>query len=202
MKLPLPYISQSQFWLFNNDPEEYYQQYYVARRQQPTKKMIFGSIFQEAWCDKAYNYKKKLRQAGFTPDYERVIKTALEHPNTLRLPKSQTEKRFKVQGMGLKHPILAILDGFDKANKHIIENKMGIVWNQQRVDEATQVTWYALSCYLEFGFIPRLTLQSFNSRNGQVAVIKTKRTKEDFKFLIEAINDMHDRIIAGDFQEA
>ena len=203
MNLPLPYISHSQFWLFNHDPEKYYQQYYVSRLDQATKPMIFGKIFQEAWCDRGYNYPKKLRKAGFTPDYVRIIKTAFDHPKMIRFPKIQTEKQYRAIGMGLKHPILGIFDGFKLKDRWLLENKTGkALWTQERTDDATQITWYALICYLEFGFMPkRLTLQSISSRNGQVVVHETKRDKEDFKFLIDAINEMHDRIVDGDFNK-
>lgn len=201
MKLPATYISYSQWWLFTNKPKEYYQQYYVAKLDKPTPKMILGTIFQEAWCDKAYNYKKALKKHGFTREQERVIETALNHPQTIRIPKAQTEITFVIKGMGLKYPIMVKADGFVKKDKHLIENKMGRIWTKEEVETAPQLTWYALGVFLKEGFIPELTLQSFNSRNGIPTVWKTKRTKEDFKFLIESINDMHDSIVSGDFLE-
>ncbi len=201
MKLPRPYLSHSQFWLFNHDPEEYYKQYYIARIDKPTPKMVLGKLFQEAWSDRAFNYIKALKKAGFNSDQARIFKFALEHPTTIRFPKNKTEKRLDGKGLGLKYPIMGYLDGFDKAKRHLVENKLGVVWTQDRADESTQITWYALLIYLNFKFIPkRNTLQSFNGRNGMPNLRETKRIKQDLKFLVEAINEMHDRILADDFR--
>lgn len=199
LKLPLPYISHSQLWLFENDPEEYYQQYFVARVDEPTEKMIFGKIFQEAWSDPKCNWRQKLKEAGFNGDKTRVIETALAHKETVRLPKSKTEKRITVKHPDVPYPLLAILDGKDDDRVLIVENKMGQVWKQDRVNTDAQLTWYILCYKLKHGKTPKLLLQSFNARNGIPTKYWVKRTQKDFDELITRINNMVTRIEAGDF---
>ena len=199
MKLPRPYLSYSQFYLYQNDPMEYYQQYYVCRVDEPTPKMLFGKIFQEAWCDKKYDYAKELKAAGFTANYERVIREALSHKSTVFLPKSMTEYRMLVKHPRLNYPVLSIFDGFRPSARLIVENKMGVVWTQERVDTDKQLTWYLLSCKLKLGFVPKMLLQSFNSNNGIPTQYWVKRYQFDFDKLIQDINTMVERLEAGDF---
>lgn len=202
LKLPLPYISHSQFWLFENDPMEYYQQYFVARVDEPTDKMIFGKIFQEAWSDPKYNWRKALKEAGFNGDKTRVIENALSHKETYRLPKSKTEIKLEIQHPDIAdYKLLGFLDGLEK-NKHTItENKMGAWWTEKTVKESTQITWYMMSYYVKYGKIPKLRLQSFNANNGIPHIFWAKRTKADFADLITRINNMITRIEAGDFEK-
>lgn len=199
-KLPLPYISHSQFYLFERDPMAYYEQYFIARVDNATPKMIFGKIFQEAWSDKKYNYKEELRKAGFTSDKERIIRTALSHPETFKLPKNKTEKKFSIRHPKIKdYDLLSILDGMEK-DKHVItENKMGVWWTEKMVQESTQITWYMMCYYIKYGKKPKVRLQSFNSNNGRPRIFPAKRTQKDFDNLIDRINAMIIRIEAGDF---
>lgn len=199
MKLPRPYISPSQFTLFWSDPRKYYLDYYFVRNDKPTVKMTFGTIFQLAWCDPAYDYVKALREAGYTPDYARVIRTALEHPATIKVPKRYTERKMRAKGLGLLHPALVILDGLKLEETMTVENKMGVVWNQKRCDEDVQLGFQDLVFYLKYGKAPKLALQSFNSRTGIPTVLYTRRTMAQRKALVRRINDMVTLIKAGDF---
>lgn len=201
LKLPKAYISHSQFVLFKRDPMAYYEQYFVAKIDEPTDKMSLGKIFQEAWCDPKYNYEKKLKEVGFNSDKTRVIKTALEHPATVKLPKNKTEKQFVVTSREIDYPILAQLDGLDANIKLIVENKFGQPWNQEKVSTDSQITWYLLCYKLQYNHLPKFLLQSFNSRNGIPNKFWAKRRKEDFDRLISEINGMVARIKAGDFEQ-
>lgn len=200
IKLPLPYLSYSAYWLYNKDPLGYYQQYFIARVEEPTEKMLLGKIFQEAWSDPAFDYEAELIKEGFTSNYARIVKTAIDHPQAVRLPKVLCEKKFQVQGRGLKYPILGIFDGFDKNMKLVVENKMGTPWRQDRVDTDEQLTWYTLICVIKFGFYPKIRLQSFNGRNGIPTIYNTKRSKAQVEALIRKINAVVERISAGDFE--
>lgn len=202
LKLPLDYISHSQFYLFMRDPMAYYEQYFVGRVDNATPKMIFGKIFQEAWSDKKYNYEKELYKNGFTSDKLRVIKTALSHPEAKNLPKNKTEKQITIKHPDIKrYKLLSIFDGLEK-DKHIItENKMGAWWTERTVQESTQITWYMMSYYIKYGVIPRLCLQSYNANNGFPRKFWAKRTKKDFDNLVIDINSMITRIEAGDFNK-
>jgi len=199
LKMPRPYVSPSQLMLFERDPMEYYQQYFVAKVDMATDKMTFGKIFQLAWCDKKYDYIKALKDAGFTSDYERVIKTALANPATIKMPKSKTETEITVKNDKMLWPMLCILDGFEPKLKTVIENKMGAWWSKKMVKESVQLTWQMMSVKMKYGFKPKLLLQSFNAKSGIPRLFVAKRTQADFDALIERVNNMVTKIQAGDF---
>lgn len=198
--MPLPYLSYSAFWLFQKDPMEYYKQYFICRVDEATPQMMLGKIFQEAWSDPKYDYVAALKEAGFTSDKARIIKTALENKDTLRLPKKKCEKKYTVQGMGLAYPIMGIFDGEDLDARLQIENKFGRHWNQAMADESKQITWYALVCYIKHGYIPKQVLQSFNSNNGQPKQFWTKRYMFDLDKLVIEINKMVEKVQRGEFE--
>ena len=200
LKLPKPYISPSQLMLFERDPMAYYEQYFVARIDAPTQKMTFGKIFQEAWCDKKYNYEKELQKHGFTSDKLRVIRTALSHPDTIKMAKSKTEKTITIKHPDIKdYKLLCILDGLDR--NEITENKMGVWWTEKTVQESVQLTWQMMSFYIKNKKMPKLRLQSFNANNGFPRIFWAKRTKADFDNLVLRINSMITKIESGDFEK-
>lgn len=199
--MPLPYISHSAWALFNRDPLEYFQQYFVGRVDKPTLKMSLGKIFQEAWCDPKYDYAKKLKELGVTGDYERIMRTALEHPHTVRLKKNQCEREYVVKGRGLKHPIMAVFDGEQDNAPVIIENKYGAVWSEKMARESKQLLWYSLTYLIKRGKMPKILLQSFNSRSGVPTQYWIKHTVYEVDILVTEINNVVDRIKAGDFEK-
>jgi len=201
LKMPCPYVSYSQLALFERDPMEYYQQYFVARVDYATDKMTFGKIFQEAWCDPKFDYTQALTKAGFTSDYVRVIKTALSHPDTIKMPKKYTEQKILVKTNKMLWPMIANLDGFSLALELMVENKMGVWWSEKQVKESDQLTWYIMSVKLQYGLIPRAVLQSFNSKNGIPKLHVVKRSQADFDALVQRVNNMVTRIEAGDFEK-
>lgn len=199
--MPLPYLSFSAFDLYQRDPIEFYQQYFVCRVDRATAKMTLGKIFQEAWSDPKYDYKKALKSAGFTSNYERIVRTALEHPRTVRLPKNKCEKKYIVKGRGLAYPIMGVFDGDDVGKKTIIENKFGAVWSQDTVTKHKQITWYMLVNKIKRGYMPKFLLQSYNAKNGIPKHYWAKRYEFDLDKLVQEINTMVARVQAGDFEK-
>lgn len=204
--MPKPYISWSQFWLYQNNPLEYYQQYFVCPIDRKSQKMTLGSIFQLSWCDSKYDYTSELHKAGFTSNYSRIIKTALHHKDTLKINKCETEKKIRltkkeIEDLKISYPILGVLDGFCKEQKLVIENKFGINWTKERVKNDKQITWYSLCVYARYGFIPQVALQSFNSRTGIPNVFRVKRNKSDLRQLVREINNMVALVRAGNFEK-
>jgi len=199
--MPLPYLSYSAFELYQTDPMEFYQQYFIGRIDRTTPKMTLGKIFQEAWSNPKYDYVTELKNEGFTSNQARIITTALGHKQTVQLPKSKCEKKHTVIGEGLNYPILGIFDGDDEAAQLVVENKFGAPWNQQRVDSHRQLTWYALIVKIKRGYIPKLLLQSINSKTGIPSKYWTRRTRFDIDCLVHDINNMVARVEAGDFNE-
>jgi len=199
LEMPCPYVSYSQLALFERDPLAYYEQYFVARVDWANEKMTFGKIFQEAWCDKKYNYEKELTKAGYTSDYVRVIKAALTNQATIKMPKIMTETKITVKTDKMLWPMLCILDGFNPKLKTVIENKMGAWWSEKMVKESAQLTWQMMSVKIDLGFKPKHLLQTFNSKSGIPRLFVVKRTKNDFNDLVERVNIMVTKVQAGDF---
>lgn len=199
LKMPLPYLSYSAFDLYQRDPMEFYQQYFIGRVDRATPKMILGKIFQEAWSDPKYDYVAELRKAGFTSNYERIIKTALTHPQTINLPKGKCEKKFIVKGRGLNYPIMGIFDGDDEDKELIVENKFGAVWSKSTVETHKQLTWYSLVNKIKRGYIPKVLLQSFNSKNGIPTKFLVKRSALEIDRLVQEINEMVAKVENGIF---
>lgn len=211
--MPLPYLSKSAFELYEKDPMEYYEQYFVARVYEESEAMTLGTIFQEAWCDPKYNYKKALKEAGFNSDKARAIENALNHPATIKLPKKKTEKSVTVQGRGLRYPVLAQFDGLDPDINLIVENKFGAVWTQDRVNSSVyydkdrkqrkdrQLTWYTLVYWIKYRKFPKFLLQSFNGRNGIPNKFWVKKYAADLDMLVADINNMVTRVQSGDFEK-
>lgn len=200
LKMPLPYISYSAWALFQKSPVEYYQQYFIGRIDKPTPRMLLGKIFQEAWSDPKYDYVKELKKVGFTSDYERIIRTALNHKQTVRLPKHKCERKHIVRSRELDHPIMAVFDGEDKPIQLLVENKLGHVWTQHEADTSEQITWYVLAWKIKYRTFPKnILLQSFNGKNGLPTLLWTKRAQYDLDELTYRINQTVAKIKAGEF---
>lgn len=211
LEMPLPYLSNSSFGLFQKDPMAWYKQYFVARVTEESDPMTLGAIFQDAWCDKKYDYPTRLKDAKFNSDKARAMRNSLQHSQTIRLPKSKTERTIIVKGHGLKYPIMAKFDGLDTTADLIVENKWGVVWNQKRVDDGLyydqdkkqrqdrQITWYILAYLIKYKRMPKFLLQSFNGKNGIPNHFWATRTAFDLDKLVFDINSMVDRVRAGDF---
>jgi len=185
------YISWSQFWLYQKSPREYFESYVLGLKPKPTRKMIFGSIFSEAYenrNNKRYNPYKVLQKEGFTSDYERVLKNALS-----QLPPingEECERTFEIENEPLN--LLGKFDGVIEDKNLIIENKTGATWTQQRADEAEQLTFYGLVYYLATGKNPKMILNSVRMSDGRVFSFKTSRTIKqlsDFKKKVDEIAD-------------
>lgn len=207
-KPPKEYISHSQWTLWKRDPLEYYRNYYIGRNDYETDPMTLGKIFQKAWCDPRYDYETEFRSLGYTHDKARVVKTALEHPALIRPVGKEWETEYELtvkpshkraKEFKLIYPIMGIMDGYD--GKTVLENKIGAPWNKQRVEDDTQLTWYALLIYIKYGFIPALKLQSVNSKHGIPTLYETSRTKKQLKELVEEINNMVTLLYKADFNQ-
>lgn len=198
-KMPLPYISYSAWSLYQNDPMGFFQQYFVGRVDRATIKMKVGKIFQEAWCDPKYDYRKELKDIGVTGDFERVMSTALAHTKTIRVKKQQTEKKYTVKGLGLVYPIQAIFDGEKEEWSMIIENKYGKTWTEEMVKESKQLLWYSLVYFIKRGKMPKILLQSFNSKTGIPTHYYISHSVYELDVLVQEINKTVEKIREGVF---
>lgn len=179
MAFPKQHFSHSQYWSWVHDRDGYIGKYFFNIEQSPTPPMLLGSITHKAIEDDMYDYRDDLANAGFTPNYIKGIESAIKG---LKRPSEQeklvtTPTKFIKDGKEVE--LLGYLDGYDK--NHIYEWKTGSPWNQQKVDEATQLTMYALIHFRNTGKIPKLTLVHFDVKKGKRTIWKTKRTKEQLQ---------------------
>lgn len=183
------YLSYSQISCYLYDPMEYYRRYILGLQSEPTEPMKFGSIVHRALAESRYDWGKALRKEGFTPDYNRVLASALGQIDRPPI----REKKIVVEHEPID--LLAIFDGLDDG---IIEYKTcSSHWNQSRVDEDLQLSFYSLVYYKHFGKMPKIKLISINSRNGSVKQFSTKRYKKDFPELQEKIEFVYQGIKNG-----
>ncbi len=186
------YISWSQFWLYSNSPQKYFEQYVLELKQEPTKKMLFGRIFSDAYENRGndkYDPCKVLRREGFTTDYERVMKNALSQLPLIK--GEECERTFEIENEPFN--LLGKFDGVVESKNLIIENKTGATWTQQRADEAEQLTFYGLVYYLTTGKNPKMILNSVRASDGKVFTFKTQRDIKqlsDFKIRVDEISEL------------
>lgn len=203
--LPKNYISFSQLRLYLENPREYYEQYFLGKdfmaemRESDLsrwEKIRLGSIFQEAWWNPLFNWRRALDKDHFTPDKERIIETALKQKNLLRLPAKMCEQSYRMDFKDI--PLLIKPDGFDPKKKLLIENKFGTPRNQEWADEDLQISFYSLGIKLKWGFIPKVVCQSVSDKSGSVKAFKTQRKAGDLKHCQElikvAVNGIHNKI--------
>ncbi len=209
------YYSYSRLWCYLRDPEEYYRKYHLKLYDTPTPKMLLGSIFSDAYSKREraetginFNWKLALKypkeyyrqvppNLTFTSDYERVMEKALNHPKLVIAPPKDCEQTLYTESPIC--PLQAKNDAFRTSELLLIENKYGAPWNEERVAEDDQLTFYSYVPWLLYKKIPKGILQSINARTGEVNVFEFKRKKEDFKALIEKIKYAYEGIIAEEF---
>ena len=209
LKLVAGPLSYTQVNTYLWDPAKYYKQYVFPGggldMEQLRKddiglweKITLGGIFQDAVSVVGFNWRKKLKENGFTSDKERIMAAALSDPGLIRwaISKCEIKKAFNYRGI----PVVIKMDGFDEAKKHILENKFGVPRQQEKVDEDLQLSYYAFGVYHAFGIQPEklsITLQSVNDRNGKVNKIETSRTMDDVEHVGDLIVDVARNISAG-----
>lgn len=130
-KTPRPHLSYSQLKLWESDPQEYHRRYVLGEKWEGNRYTEFGS-----------------KLANALEFDEPTDDLGLEHIR-LFLPKF-VKREFKIESNCLGVPILSKLDGFDPKKLEIDEVKTGKSWNQKRVDEDDQLTFYSLICYLKY----------------------------------------------------
>ncbi len=195
LKLPKGYLSYSAMNEYLYDPQAYYRHYFLGedfmenlRKDNPDRweKIRMGSIFQEAWADPRVNWRRMLKDDGFTSNKTRIIETALRQPNLVRLAPSKCEQTIRTEFQGI--PILIKMDGWDAKEGLLVENKFGNTRSQEMVDQDNQISFYNLGLKLALGSKPkRNLLQSINDRTGKVVPIETKRTQDDLDHIGDLI---------------
>ena len=164
------YVSYSEMTTFYEDKDKYYQQYIIGVREAPNKAMMFGSIVHALLEDKEYDYKKAIKEAGFTSDFKRIAdKVSKETPRS-------EESELKLFVDFDDFALYAGIDG--RIGEDLVEYKTGkAMWTQERADESEQITLYSLAWQLKYGKLPNYLLITISSTNGKFRQIRTSRTE-------------------------
>lgn len=203
------YYSYSRLWQYLKDPQEYYRKYIMGMWDPPNQYMALGSIFALAYADPKFdvedailNPKKYIKDLPndivYTPDFVRIMKQALIHPEIIRLPKHQCEQSIRIQSKIC--PVMSKTDGFDEKKMLIIENKYGSCWNEERANSEDQITFYAWIAWLKYGVIPVVRVQTFDKKSGKLAAFNVIKHKTNFAPLEEKIEYAYKGIISQDWE--
>lgn len=169
---PRPYLSYSQFSLFERSPEAYERVYF------------FGETYDNA----AMRLGKKVAEALETGETE---ENGVAHLNTFFPKCPKVEFPIKVNFEGI--PLYGKLDTFDPKKLIIRERKTGKKWTQAMADRTDQLTFYTALVWKKYGKMPtewwldwartELTVGLDIRITGDIQSFRTERTKRDL-FLI------------------
>ncbi len=199
------YYSYSRLWCYLRDPEEYYTKYVMGLWDPPNPKMLLGTIFSDAYSQRefsekdpslAYDWKLALKHPEkyyksvpegitYTLDYERKMNNALESQNMVQAKRKECEQTILLDLENLS--LQAKNDAYVESKNLVIENKYGILWNEERVNTDDQLTFYSYVVFKKFGKIPIVRLQSVNSANGSVQAFEISKKEKEFEELEKKI---------------
>lgn len=177
-------VSFSEFTSFQEGLAPYYNKYIMGIREPASRPMILGNILHGACLEKK-SLTEELEKQYFTSDTIRVCKKILENPiwEEVEHPEHLLVVPEKYQ---------ARIDDFHSNVPLIRDLKTGEqLWTQDRADQSTQLTFYAMVYFDLFGTIPELEIISASTKSGKVVVLKTQRDE----FQIEALRYEVDNMI-------
>lgn len=212
VKLPAGPLSFTQLNMYLWDPAKYHEQYIFpgggldmeklkVENMKLWEKITLGGIFQDAVSVVGFNWRKKLKENGFTSRHERIMEAAVTNPDLIKFAPARCEVKKQLKFRGI--PIVIKMDGWDPdKGGHILENKFGVPRTQEKVDDDLQLTYYNFGIYLETGKIPaRTTLQSVNDSNGKVVQIETSRLMDDLEHVGSLVVDVAQRLSEGRYEK-
>lgn len=178
-KAPREYLSWSQFALFQRS-QKAYRDIYIYGNNYGSEAMRWGSKFALHREIGIGGDSEMEFAATFMPQYP-----LREHRMTARIKTSR----------GLC-TILGIADGVDRRRNILADDKTGKTrWTQALVDKNKQLTWNAYLYYLNYGRIPKLELNWYDTGTKKVYTFRTTRTKADFVRLHAEIDKVWDGIL-------
>lgn len=169
---PRPYLSWSQYTLFNKSPEAYKRIYIYGEEGYHNQAMELGK-----------EMAKRMETDEETDDMD-IEQVAIFMPKS---PAKEYEIRANFHGI----PLFGKLDGFNpRAKRKIIrEDKTGQNWTQRMVDQLEQITFYAILVLAKYGELPNKIYLDWapTKRNnngeleltGEVKTFETQRTMQD-----------------------
>lgn len=135
---PRPYLSWSQLWLWESDPDAYIRRY-VYGESHRTREMDFGSRIADGLA----------KPPNGDPQVELARSLLPEYP----------QREAVIESEYFDVPLMIRMDQWDEQGLRIGEVKTGKQrWTPKRVEEWGQLTFYAMTAWRKFGSIPKIIL--------------------------------------------
>jgi len=177
METNRPYISHSQFALFNSSPKAYYEKYVLDKKSYGTKYQKFGKkLMEDLEFNEIDGIPKSLRKI--------VLSGIVEYEIT-------TRSKF------IDKDLFGIIDVVAENYQNFVEIKTGKhPWDIAKVKKDEQMLFYATMINLKFGIIPRASLVWAETRDTEEGgIIFTGQVKTFHRnFTLEELADFTKKI--------
>lgn len=168
---PRGYLSFSQLSLWEKDPNLYYQVYVEGLDQFRTKYLELGKRMATGL------------ENGFDEEHDPLFEMLI-----VFLP-SYPRREFEIRAEFEKIPLVGKMDGWNEKTMTIGEYKSGRHWTQSMVNQAGQLTFYALLVWLKYKKLPSKILLHWAKTDedmegnlkltGDIRTFTTERTMKD-----------------------
>lgn len=170
-------LSSSQVLDYAKSPRDFYTRWVAGLEKPPSKAMIFGLAFSDAYADRDWDYVSYLRKHKINKRWIELMTEAL--PLFPPLPKKNCEYEVVASYRGWKFRVT--LDGYLPEQGYVIENKTGqLMWTQEVVDASDQLTIQAWAVWKKTGKAPKKILLNWLDTSTQATKLihsfKTKRS--------------------------
>lgn len=176
MITPNPYLSWSQLDLFEHSPEMYAQVYIHGKKRPVNKAMLYGGEFA--------NHLESGEMTGSI-----LTDLAISRVPKLDISEYKLEATVKIDDK-TEIPVLCYIDSISNDLTRLYEYKTGKArWDQKRVDQHGQLTFYAMALREVTGKIPEsiqlIWIQTDNDElgkivpTGEVYIFNSRQTMSD-----------------------
>jgi hypothetical protein len=180
--------------MYYHNPREYFIQYILGHKPKATPRMQFGSIGHKAIAEPSYDWRKALREGRFMSSDEKVIERAL--PMIKKCKQHEVELTVKWGEITL----YGIIDGLNATNFRERKFSAPGAWNQDRVDEDLQISFYWFMLSLAGKKMKKAYLDHINAKTGKVVSFETKRNLGmDMEGVQNIIRHSYEGIMAEDW---
>lgn len=169
------YLSYTQINLYYHNPQEYYMQYVLGIKPKPTRPMQYGSIGHQAIADPSFDWRAALLAGRFLGAEERAIERAVA-----AVPRCARHE-VEITATWGDVTLYGIIDGLDDTTFRERKFAAPGAWNQARVDDDLQLTFYWWLLGLTRVKIKRAYLDHINSKTGTLHSFETTRNKTDLQ---------------------
>ena len=177
METTRPYISHSQFILFNSSPKAYYEKYVLGKETPSTKYQRYGK---KLMVDLEFDEEGKMPKA-----LKRIVNSGI------------VEKEITATSKFINKDLFGIIDVIAINNQSFTEIKTGKhPWDNDKVMKDTQMLFYALMINLKYAIIPRATLVWAETKDTDDGTVEFTGRVKEFKrtFTLEELLKFQKRV--------